>query len=87
MLQDKVINSTVIIAGLGYFVDIYDLQLFNIIGKESIMSAKGLNITDPVIAAHLFENNLFYWQMAGMLIYFVWFNIIVFHCKYCKRLC
>ncbi|MBK7226497.1 MAG: MFS transporter [Saprospiraceae bacterium] len=68
VLQDKVINSTVIIAGLGYFVDIYDLQLFNIIGKESIMSAKGLNITDPVIAAHLFENNLFYWQMAGMLI-------------------
>ncbi|MDQ3142588.1 MAG: MFS transporter [Bacteroidota bacterium] len=66
--NSKIINSTVIIAGLGYFVDIYDLQLFNIIGKESIMSPNGLNITDPVQAAQLFDNNLFYWQMAGMLI-------------------
>lgn len=62
------INSTVIVAGLGYFVDIYDLQLFNIIGKESIMSPNGLNINDVAQATSLFENNLFYWQMAGMLI-------------------
>jgi putative MFS transporter len=65
---DKILNATVIIAGLGYFVDIYDLQLFNIIGKESIMSPRGLNITDPKLATDLFDNNLFYWQMAGMLI-------------------
>ena len=38
---NKILNTTVIIAGLGYFVDIYDLQLFNIIGKESIMSPIG----------------------------------------------
>lgn len=73
MLKDKpqvskIINTTVIVAGLGYFVDIYDLQLFNIIGKESIMSAKGLNITDINQVNALFDNNLFYWQMAGMLI-------------------
>lgn len=67
-LENRALNTTVIIAGLGYFVDIYDLQLFNIIGKESIMSPKGLNITDTVQAAHLFDNNLFYWQMAGMLL-------------------
>ncbi len=65
---NKILNTTVIIAGLGYFVDIYDLQLFNIIGKESIMSPKGLNINDPKLATDLFDNNLFYWQMAGMLI-------------------
>jgi MFS family permease len=65
---NKILNTTVIIAGLGYFVDIYDLQLFNIIGKESIMSPKGLNINNPKLATDLFDNNLFYWQMAGMLI-------------------
>lgn len=67
-LTSKVLNSTVIVAGLGYFVDIYDLQLFNIIGKESIQSPAGLNVSDPAQVANLFDNNLFYWQMAGMLV-------------------
>ena len=67
-LTSKVLNSTVIVAGLGYFVDIYDLQLFNIIGKESIQSPAGLNVSDPLQVANLFDNNLFYWQMAGMLV-------------------
>jgi MFS transporter, putative metabolite:H+ symporter len=64
----KVFNSTVIVAALGYFVDIYDIQLFNIIGKESIQSPAGLNVSDPARVADLFDNNLFYWQMAGMLV-------------------
>lgn len=64
----KILNATVIVAGLGYFVDIYDLQLFNIIGKESIMSPHGLNIHDKATVDALFDNNLFYWQMAGMLL-------------------
>lgn len=67
-LTSKVLNSTVIVAGLGYFVDIYDLQLFNIVGKQSIQSPVGLNISDPARVADLFDNNLFYWQMAGMLV-------------------
>ncbi|AEE50470.1 MFS transporter [Haliscomenobacter hydrossis] len=67
-LTSKILNSTVIVAGLGYFVDIYDLQLFNIIGKESIQSPAGLNVSDPLQVANLFDNNLFYWQMAGMLV-------------------
>jgi MFS family permease len=67
-LTSKVLNSTVIVAGLGYFVDIYDIQLFNIIGKESIQSPAGLNVSDPAQVANLFDNNLFYWQMAGMLV-------------------
>ncbi|HRI02046.1 MAG TPA: MFS transporter [Saprospiraceae bacterium] len=66
--QNKIIHSTVIVAGLGYFVDVYDLQLFNIIGKESIMSSRGLGVQDPTLAQQLFDNNLFYWQMAGMLL-------------------
>lgn len=64
----KVFNSTVIVAALGYFVDIYDIQLFNIIGKQSIQSPAGLNVSDPARVADLFDNNLFYWQMAGMLV-------------------
>lgn len=67
-LISKALNATVIVAGLGYFVDIYDLQLFNIIGKESIQSPVGLNVADPLRVADLFDNNLFYWQMAGMLV-------------------
>jgi len=67
-LTSKILNSTVIVAGLGYFVDIYDLQLFNIIGKESIQSPVGLNVSNPDQVASLFDNNLFYWQMAGMLV-------------------
>jgi MFS family permease len=67
-LISKALNATVVVAGLGYFVDIYDLQLFNIIGKESIQSPVGLNIADPLRVADLFDNNLFYWQMAGMLV-------------------
>lgn len=66
-LISNVINATVIVAGLGYFVDIYDLQLFNIIGKESIKSSVGLNIADEKVVTHLFDNVLFLWQMAGML--------------------
>lgn len=67
-LISRILNATVIVAGLGYFVDIYDLQLFNIIGKESIMSPNGLNIQDKATVDALFDNNLFYWQMAGMLL-------------------
>jgi MFS family permease len=61
------VNRTILVAALGYFVDIYDLQLFNIIGKPSIMSEAGLGIKDPALVTALFDDNLFYWQMAGML--------------------
>ena len=39
-----ILSLTVIVAALGYFVDIYDLQLFNLVSKTSL---KGLGITDP----------------------------------------
>ena len=34
-----ILSLTVIVAALGYFVDIYDLQLFNLVSKTSL---KGL---------------------------------------------
>ena len=56
----KVLNANVVIAALGYFVDIYDLVLFSIVRKASLVSlgfsgaeleSKGLLlITSPGVA-------------------------------------
>lgn len=54
----------VIVAALGYFVDIYDLILFNVIKKESLI---GLGITDPMELKRT-GISLFNWQMGGMLV-------------------
>lgn len=55
-------NTLVIVAALGYFVDIYDLILFNVIKKESL-EALGLG------GIHFESNEIFLFncQMAGML--------------------
>jgi len=55
---------TVLVASLGYFVDIFDLQLFNIVSKASL---KGMGITDAAQLAEL-DYTLFLWQMSGMLV-------------------
>ena len=57
---------TVIVAALGYFVDIFDLQLFNIIGKQSL-GAAGLNLSLEQIT-YYYDYVLFNFQMGGMLI-------------------
>lgn len=53
----------IVVASLGYFVDIYDLVLFNVVKKESLM-AIGLS------GASLdhYDTSLFNWQMTGMLL-------------------
>lgn len=61
--SSKSISLTVLVASLGYFVDIFDLQLFNIISKSSL---QGLGITDPVLIGK-YDYSLFLWQMGGML--------------------
>ena len=53
----------IIVASLGYFVDIYDLVLFNIVKKESL-DALGFSLAE--IKIH--EISLFNYQMIGMLI-------------------
>ena len=60
----KVIFISVLVAALGYFVDIYDLLLFSIVRKKSLES---LGIVDPqmVLDQGLFLLNM---QMIGMLI-------------------
>ncbi|MCW5907973.1 MAG: MFS transporter [Chitinophagales bacterium] len=58
-----VISTTVIVAALGYFVDIYDLQLFNLVSKASL---RGIGITDEALVDK-YDYMLFLYQMAGML--------------------
>lgn len=58
-----IVNITVLVAALGYFVDIYDLQLFNLVSKPSLM---GIGITDPH-ALDFWDVRLFNVQMIGML--------------------
>ncbi|MBM3399606.1 MAG: MFS transporter [Bacteroidetes bacterium] len=59
MAGKKNIVLLIVVASLGYFVDIYDLILFNIIKKESMESLH---------MAPEFGITLFNWQMTGMLI-------------------
>ena len=62
----SVFNIAVIVAALGYFVDIYDLLLFTIVREPSL---KGLGVdlsnTKEVIAA---STTVINWQMWGLLI-------------------
>lgn len=65
-----VLNVTVLVAALGYFVDVYDLVLFLIIGKESITA---LGIPGDLIENFQFLLNV---QMIGMLIGGVFWGIL-----------
>lgn len=62
--SNLVIYSTVTVAALGYFVDIYDLLLFSIIRVESL---KSIGVTDPLDIQNI-GLSLLNWQMWGMLI-------------------
>ncbi|MBK9247778.1 MAG: MFS transporter [Ignavibacteria bacterium] len=65
------LNPAVIIASLGYFVDIYDLVLFSIVRVPSL-TALGLQGAD-LLSKGLFLINV---QMAGMLIGGIFWGIL-----------
>lgn len=58
-----IFHLTVIVAALGYFVDIYDLLLFTIVKKESMMQ---VGSTDATLLAD--SSRVINWQMIGLLI-------------------
>ncbi|RAI99763.1 MFS transporter [Chitinophaga skermanii] len=69
--KTKILNAAVIVASLGYFVDIYDLLLFGIIRIKSLQSL-GLNkeqIEEVGLA-------LINYQMAGLLIGGIFWGIL-----------
>jgi putative MFS transporter len=61
----KILNATVIVAALGYFVDVYDLILFLIIGKTSLAE-----LYPSWSGPQILENfqHLLDLQMLGMLV-------------------
>ncbi|MES2429515.1 MAG: MFS transporter [Bacteroidota bacterium] len=64
--SSSIFNIAVLVAALGYFVDIYDLLLFTIV-REPSLAGLGVNLKDTqsVIAA---STKIINWQMVGLLI-------------------
>ena len=62
--QSTVLTAAVIVAALGYFVDIYDLILFSIVRVESL-KALGVTADTEITRQGLFLINM---QMGGMLL-------------------
>ncbi|MFN5318778.1 MAG: MFS transporter [Bacteroidia bacterium] len=62
--QNRTTLLLITVAALGYFVDIYDLILFNVVKKESL---EHLGFTSEA-ELRKYGIELFNWQMAGMLI-------------------
>ncbi|MBP7515440.1 MAG: MFS transporter [Flavobacteriales bacterium] len=61
--KDRRTLFLVIVASLGYFVDIYDLVLFNVVKKESL---EAIGLSGETLARY--DTSLFNWQMGGMLL-------------------
>jgi len=70
----KVINITILVAALGYFVDIYDLLLFLIIGKQSLIELYPQWEGQPILLEKF--QHLLDLQMLGMLIGGVLWGVI-----------
>jgi len=58
-----ILNIAVIVAALGYFVDIYDLLLFTVVKKESMLA---VGASDASLLAD--SSRVINWQMFGMLL-------------------
>jgi MFS family permease len=59
----SIFNIAVIVAALGYFVDIYDLLLFTIVKKSSVLSVGATDATLLVDSTKIIN-----WQMSGLLL-------------------
>jgi putative MFS transporter len=79
--QNKNLNKLIIVAALGYFVDIYDLLLFGVERTESLNSILPIQypgISDAVLKTlnGIYGKLLLNWQMFGMLIGGVFWGIL-----------
>ncbi len=59
----SIFNIAVIVAALGYFVDIYDLLLFTIVKKSSVLSVGSSDTTLLMDSTKIIN-----WQMGGLLL-------------------
>ncbi len=67
----EILNASVVVAALGYFVDVYDLVLFLIVGKKSLLD---IGVAPDQIVEQF--QNLLNVQMIGMLLGGLFFGIL-----------
>ncbi|ABS24439.1 MFS transporter [Anaeromyxobacter sp. Fw109-5] len=67
----SVLNAAVIVAALGYFVDIYDLILVSIVRKPSLTA---LGVAPELLLTEGFS--ILNWQMIGMLLGGIVFGVV-----------
>ena len=93
-----VFSIPVIVGALGYFVDIYDLLLFSIVKRTSMLAVGATDATMLVDSTKVIN-----WQMWGLLlggilwgvvgdkkrktICFIRIYYFILHCKFCNCLC
>ncbi|MEY4280698.1 MAG: hypothetical protein RLZ39_110, partial [Bacteroidota bacterium] len=61
--QIGLLSLPVLVAALGYFVDVYDLLLFTIVRQPSVLAVGATAESIIVDSAHIIN-----WQMSGLLI-------------------
>lgn len=71
MKVKEILNASVVVAALGYFVDVYDLVLFLIVGKKSLSD---IGIAPDLVVENF--QNLLNVQMIGMLCGGLFFGIL-----------
>lgn len=64
--EHSIFSVAVLVAALGYFVDIYDLLLFTIV-REPSLAGVGINLADTPMAIAA-STKIINWQMVGLLI-------------------
>ena len=79
--RDKLFTPLVIVAALGYFVDIYDLLLFGVERKESLneilrIQFPNINPNDIIDKNREYGKILLNWQMGGMLLGGIFWGIL-----------
>jgi putative MFS transporter len=70
-LTDKLLNATVIVTGLGFMVDLFDLWIFNV-NRTNILTDLGVTSTDLTTTGLAIIN----YQMAGLLLGSIFFGVL-----------
>lgn len=79
--EKSVVNKIIIVAALGYFVDIYDLLLFGVERTESLREILRIQFPNLVEAGReilnpIYGKQLLNWQMAGMLVGGIFWGVL-----------
>jgi MFS transporter, putative metabolite:H+ symporter len=69
--QISVFNVAVIVAALGYFVDIYDLLLFTVVKKESMLAVGSSDMSMLADSSRVIN-----WQMFGLLLGGIFWGVL-----------